>query len=212
MQNPTKAKSPREFLKKDYSRSRGMTDADRMQEIDLRHWLPGDILQKADRMSMAHSLEVRVPFLDRERVFALARQLPSCMKQQGSKTKYALRRAAARHLDTDTSSRPKLGFPVPIRHWMRSEDGQRRLREAFAGLAARQYFREESLERLLEEHLKRRCDNSRKLWLVYTFCLWYDIYFADGTGRAANREELRMIRAGEKPMRICAFRRGVYLQ
>ena len=153
-----------------------------MQDIDLRHWLPGDILQKADRMSMAHSLEVRVPFLDRN-VFALARRLPSVMKQKDATTKYILRKAAARHLDIDTSDRPKLGFPVPIRHWMCSEEGEGRLREAFAGEAARLYFRRERLEALLEEHLQKRRDNSRKLWTVFCFCVWYSIFFEKGRYR-----------------------------
>ena len=182
LRTPTAASSPRNFLRKDYWRSWGMPDADRMQDIDLRHWLPGDILQKADRMSMAHSLEVRVPFLDRN-VFALARRLPSVMKQKDATTKYILRKAAARHLDIDTSDRPKLGFPVPIRHWMCSEEGEGRLREAFAGEAARLYFRRERLEALLEEHLQKRRDNSRKLWTVFCCCVWYSIFFEKGRYR-----------------------------
>ena len=93
------ARSPQSFLEEDYDRTLGLRDADRMQEIDLRHWLPGDILQKADRMSMAHSLEVRVPFLDKE-VFAPTRRLPAHMKQRGRITKYILRKAAASKLDT----------------------------------------------------------------------------------------------------------------
>lgn len=170
--------SPLEFLKEEYAEmeKRGLTDADRMQEIDLRHWLPGDILQKADRMSMAHSLEVRVPFLNSE-VFSVAHRIPSYMKQRKNITKYVLRKAAARHLDRDTSQRKKLGFPVPIRCWMREEEGIRRLEKAFSGQAAETYFHTEKLFELLEEHKKGRADNSRKLWTVYTFCLWYEIYF-----------------------------------
>ena len=177
---PTAAPGPGNLLGMDYGRSRGMPDADRMQDIDLRYWLPGDILQKADRMSMANSLEVRVPFLDREGVFALARRLPSDMKQKDGTTKYILRKAASRHLDLATSGRPKLGFPVPICHWMRSKEGEKRLREAFGGEASRLYFRQEKLEGLLEEHLLKRRDNSRKLWVVFCFCVWYEIYFCGG--------------------------------
>lgn len=127
-------------------------------------------------MSMAHSLEVRVPFLDKD-VFDLARRLPADMKQQGPVTKYIMRQVSARHMDADTSARPKLGFPVPIRHWMRGEAGQARLRKAFAGEAASKYFQQEKLEALLQEHLKEKADNSRKLWTVYVFCVWYDVYF-----------------------------------
>lgn len=173
------ARKPERFLEEDYDQSLGLPDADRMQEIDLKHWLPGDILQKADRMSMAHSLEVRVPFLDRE-VFEVSHRLPSHMKQRGRVTKYILRKAAEFRLDRDTSERPKLGFPVPIRHWICSEEGQEHMRKAFSGVAAKRYFHTEKLMELLDEHLKKHKDNSRKLWTLYTFCVWYDIYFAEG--------------------------------
>jgi len=169
-------KSPQSFLEEDYNRTLGMEDVCRMQEIDLRHWLPGDILQKADRMSMAHSLEVRVPLLDRE-VFEVSRHLPAHMKQRGRITKYIFRKAAAFKLNTDTSERPKLGFPVPIRHWICSEEGQERMRKAFSGSAAKEYFRQEKLTELLEEHLRKHKDNSKKLWTIYTFCIWYEIFF-----------------------------------
>lgn len=159
-------------------KKRGLTDAERMQEIDLRHWLAGDILQKADRMSMAHSLEVRVPFLDTE-VFKVARTLPTEMKQRGSVTKYILRKAAARHLDLTTSERKKLGFPVPIRRWMREEEGAARLEKMIESETAARFFKREPLKKLLEEHRKGRADNSRKLWAVYTFCQWYEIYFGN---------------------------------
>ncbi len=176
LKNPTGAWSPEKLLAGDYGETKGLADADRMQEIDLRHWLPGDILMKADRMSMAHSLEVRVPFLDRD-VFELARHLPSGMKVRNRTTKYALRKVACRWLDSSTSERPKVGFPVPIRHWMREGEGYHRVKKAFEGEAAKKYFHEEQLMRLLEEHKNKQKDNSRKLWVLYTFCLWYEINF-----------------------------------
>ena len=176
LKKPTQAVPPARLLEKDYERTKGMRDADRMQEIDLRRWLAGDILMKADRMSMAHSLELRVPFLDRE-VFALARRLPGSQKQCGRTTKRILRRAAAAYLNADAAERPKLGFPVPIRVWLRGDDAQERLLYAFRGTAARKYFHREELLRLLEEHRNGRKDNSRRLWTVYVFCVWYDIYF-----------------------------------
>ena len=176
LKGAAKAAPPAKLLERDYERTRGMRDADRMQEIDLRHWLAGDILLKADRMSMAHSLELRVPFLDRE-VFALSRRLPGRQKQRGRVTKYALRQAAAACVPADAAGRPKLGFPVPIRVWLREDFAQEQLRTAFGGPAARKYFHREELLRLLEEHRSGRKDNSRKLWTVYAFCVWYDIYF-----------------------------------
>ncbi len=176
LKRDTGAWSPQKLLAEDYENTEELGDADRMQEIDLRHWLPGDILQKADRMSMAHSLEVRVPFLDPE-VFETARCLPSNMKQQNRITKYAFRKAAGRHLNLSTSERPKLGFPVPIRHWIREENGYERLKSAFQGEAARKYFCQDKLLELLEEHKKGHKDNSRKLWTVYIFCVWYGVFF-----------------------------------
>lgn len=178
LKKSTAAVSPQQLLEESYQRTRGMKDADRMQDIDLRYWLAGDILKKADRMSMAHSLEVRVPYLDKE-VFEVARSLPRDMKQRGHVTKYALRKAAAKHLTADASERPKLGFPVPIRCWMRSDSGYEQIKRALEGKAAERYFHREKLEKLLEEHRSGHRDHSRKLWTVYTFCLWYEIYFEE---------------------------------
>lgn len=178
LKKPTAAVSPQKLLEESYQRTQGMADAERMQDIDLRYWLVGDILKKADRMSMAHSLEVRVPYLDKE-VFEVARSLPMNMKQRERVTKYALRKAAERHLTTDTTGRPKLGFPVPIRYWLRSEDGYARVKEVLEGKTAERYFHKEKLRKLLEEHRTGHQDHSRKLWTVYTFCLWYEIYFAE---------------------------------
>lgn len=176
LKQPFGAPSPARLLEGDYNRTKRMRDADRMQEIDLRRWLPGDILQKADRMSMAHSLEIRVPYLDKE-VFELARRLPGSLKQKGRVTKYILRRVAARSLSAAASERPKLGFPVPLRDWMREDAGYRRVKAVFEGEAARMYFRQEEILRLLEEHRRGRRDYSRKLWCLYAFCIWYEMYF-----------------------------------
>jgi asparagine synthase (glutamine-hydrolysing) len=77
-----------------------------------------------------------------------------------------------------TSERPKLGFPVPICHWIREKAGYERIKKAFQGAAAQQYFHGERLMRLLEEHRRGLKDNSRKLWTVYAFCVWYEIYFS----------------------------------
>ena len=177
LKHTTDAVSPQDFLAGDYKRTKGMADEDRMQEIDLRRWLPGDILQKADRMSMANSLEVRVPFLDRV-LFESARHLPADLKQCKGTTKYVLRQAAKRYLDPETSARPKLGFPIPIRVWMREEKGgYEKIRKVFAGETAGKYFYQDKLLKLLDDHKNGKADNSRKIWTVYAFCVWYDVYF-----------------------------------
>ncbi|MBU8909249.1 asparagine synthase-related protein, partial [Desertibacillus haloalkaliphilus] len=95
-------------------------DSSKMQYIDLHTWLPGDILVKADRMTMAHSIELRVPFLDKE-VFAVASEVPTYAKISHGTTKYVLREAMSEFIPESVLHRKKLGFPVPIRHWLKDE-------------------------------------------------------------------------------------------
>ncbi|MDE6937062.1 MAG: asparagine synthase C-terminal domain-containing protein, partial [Lachnospiraceae bacterium] len=147
-----------------------------MQSIDIRYWLRGDILQKADKMSMAHSLEVRVPFLDRD-VFETARQIPWKLKLKKHTTKYLLRKVAADYLPDVVSHKKKLGFPIPIRNWIKEEDWFGEIRAIFTGEAASRYFHTEYLVELLEEHKAGKKDNSRKIWTVYAFLIWHQVYF-----------------------------------
>lgn len=170
---------PEKLLRRTYDSIGHLKDSDQMQSIDLLYWLPGDILKKTDRMSMAHSLEVRVPFLDLD-VYETARRLPHRMKFRHGITKYALREAAGSVLPRQTSARRKLGFPVPIRNWLREEDWYRQVREAFTGETASAWFHTEYLLKLLEEHRTGKEDHSRKIWTVYIFLLWHQIYFEEG--------------------------------
>ena len=147
-----------------------------MQLCDLSLWLPGDILLKADKMSMAHGLELRVPFLDRE-VFALARRLPAAAKADARHTKKALRAAAARRLPDASARRPKRGFPVPVRDWLRQPVWAARVQEAFHSPAAARFFDVRQLDRLLARHLHRRQDNWRQIYCIYCFLVWYDQFF-----------------------------------
>lgn len=179
----TEALSPQEFLAADYEDARNLDEASRMQYIDLLHWLPGDILQKADRMSMAHSLELRVPYLDRE-VFKTARHLPAKYKQKGQVSKYLFRKVARRHLPAPSSERRKLGFPIPLGHFLTSDMGSKAIEEAFASPAAERFFHREALDELLEGRGCGRGNTNRKLWAVYSFLVWYDIYFPNGEQEA----------------------------
>lgn len=168
--------SPQELLAPLYDRIGYLEDSDQMQSIDLFCWLPGDILKKADRMGMAHSLEIRVPFVDLD-VYETARQLPHGMKFRHGVTKYALRKAAGSILPKQVSARKKRGFPVPIRNWLREEDWYLQIRRAFMGEAAAAYFHRDCLLALLEEHRMGKADHSRKIWTVYSFLLWHRVYF-----------------------------------
>ena len=161
-----------------YARCEGLDDVTRMQYLDINRWMVGDILLKADRMSMAHSLELRVPFLDRE-VFAVASRIPVKHRIAGGTTKYALRLAAERHLPKASTARPKLGFPVPVRIWLRQKPYYDRVKTAFTGPAAERFFETPELLRLLDEHFAGKRDNSRKIWTVYMFLVWYGVYFPE---------------------------------
>lgn len=176
LKHPTGAETPQKFLEGNYRKTSHLADVDKMQYVDLTCWLPGDILQKADKMSMAHSLELRVPFLDRE-VFEVARRLKKEDKVRRHKTKYLFRQVAGKYLPAVSSEKKKLGFPVPIRVWMREEEGYQRIQERFTCAAAKQYFHVEKLMELLEEHRRGKADNSRKIWTVYAFLIWHQVFF-----------------------------------
>ena len=151
-------------------------DVTRMQLTDINLWLPGDILLKADKMSMANSLELRVPFLDKE-VFQIASRLPTEYRVNAKETKIALRHAAADVVGEEISQREKLGFPVPVRDWLRREPYASQVREIFKSSVAAEFFHTEYLLKMLHEHVSGRRDRWREIWCVYMFLVWYEVYF-----------------------------------
>lgn len=167
---------PQIITKPFYDRVHDMDDVTKMQYLDINVWLAGDILLKADRMSMANSLELRVPFLDRK-VFDVASRLPLRMRLNSQSTKYAMRKAAMRHLPEATAQKKKLGFPVPIRVWLRQEKYYGIVKQSFTSKTAKAFFDTNFLIKLLDAHYHGKCDNSRKIWTVFSFLVWYDIYF-----------------------------------
>ena len=175
LKNPTDTPSCQEFLRKTYEEAAGLSDPEKMQNIDLKYWLAGDILLKADKMSMAHSLELRVPYLDKE-VFALAAALPAAAKANARMTKIALRQAAARTLPPAAAARKKLGFPVPVRDWLRQEPYTSRVRAVFSRPAAGEFFNVRLLHTMLNHHLHGG-DCWRQIWCVYSFLIWYEQFF-----------------------------------
>lgn len=172
------ATDPTRFTREYYDRCQGQDDVTRMQYLDINRWMVGDILLKADRMSMAHSLELRVPFLDKK-VFEVASRIPVKHRVAAGTTKYAMRLAAERHVPESAATKPKLGFPVPIRVWLREDAYYNQVKEAFLSPAARRYFHTDELMRLLDQHKAGKKDNSRKIWTVYMFLVWYSVYFED---------------------------------
>ena len=169
---------PQELTRPFYDRVQGKDDVTKMQYLDINVWLAGDILLKADRMSMANSLELRVPFLDKE-VFKVASRLPRRLRVNPENTKYAMRKAAMRHLPPATAQKKKLGFPVPTPVWLREQKYYAIVKAAFTGETAKQFFHTDALVKLLDEHFQGKCDNNRKIWTIYVFLIWYDIYFSD---------------------------------
>lgn len=170
------ATDPTDYTKEYYARCEGQDDVTRMQYLDINRWMVGDILLKADRMSMANSLELRVPFLDKE-VFAVASRIPAKHRVAAGTTKYAMRLAAERHIPESAATKPKLGFPVPIRVWLRQQKYYDIVKAAFLSESARTYFHTDYLLHLLDEHFAGKKDNSRKIWTVYMFLVWYGEYF-----------------------------------
>ncbi|MFL6555892.1 MAG: asparagine synthase (glutamine-hydrolyzing) [Bacillus sp. (in: firmicutes)] len=160
-----------------YAESRGYDPVDRMQYIDIHTWMRGDILLKADKMTMAHSLELRVPFLDKA-VFEVASKIPTSLKTVHGTTKYILRKAAEGVVPAHVLDRKKLGFPVPIRHWLKDEMNEwakKIIRESNTDHLINKSF----VLQLLEDHCQGKADNSRKIWTVLMFMVWHQVYVED---------------------------------
>ena len=179
-----------------YKRVQKLDDVTKMQYLDLHMWMMGDILLKADKMSMANSLEVRVPFLDR-RVIELAQRIPTRYRVTHKKkteqtkyiTKYAMRLAAKKDTPQQTgktAEKKKLGFPVPIRVWLKQDKYYGIVKDAFESESAKKFFDTALLEKLLDDHRGGKADNSRKIWTVFTFLIWYRVYF-EHNGEFAKR-------------------------
>lgn len=164
----------RDVTRRYYDKCKNYDEVMKMQYIDFNFWLVGDILLKADKMSMANSLEVRVPYLDRV-LIDYARNLPTKYKVNEKTTKYAFREVAKDVLEDKVASKKKLGFPVPIRVWLKEDDIYNKVKDKF--MHDDRFFNTDYLIKLLDEHRDGVHDNSRKIWTVYTFLVWYDEYF-----------------------------------
>lgn len=179
MVNPTGRRKTSELTAPYYERAKNLDDVQKMQYIDMKFWLRGDILRKADRMSMAHSLELRVPFLDYE-VMKVAGSIPLSLKVDKHTTKKALRLAALKNTPKASTERKKLGFPVPIRVWLREEKYYNRVKEVLLRPYMTKLFKEKEMLALLDAHYTGRKDYSRKLWCLYCFGIWYADFFPEG--------------------------------
>lgn len=170
------AAAPKVLCDKFYSEVKDKDDITKMQYLDINMWLMGDILLKADKTSMANSLELRVPFLDKK-VMELAEAIPLKCRVNTVTTKLALRKAAEKTLPKRTADKDKLGFPVPIRVWLKEEKYYNKVKAAFTSEDAARYFDTDKLVALLDRHRSGKEDVSRKIWTVFTFLTWYDRFF-----------------------------------
>ena len=176
LKKPIPAKDPVAFAKPHFDRAAHLDEPTRLQYVDMQTWMLYDILQKADRMSMANSLELRVPFLDRK-MLELAATLPTRYRVDGNVTKVALRGAALRQLPERTANKKKLGFPVPLNDWLRQDTYYNMVRTAFTGDIAARFFDRRAILKLLDDHREGAAHNMKKIWSIYTFILWYEQFF-----------------------------------
>ena len=192
LKDPSIATRPQDITKRFYTRARKYDDVTKMQYLDINLWLVGDILLKADRMSMANSLELRVPFLDKE-VFKVASTIPSKLRVNRHNTKYALRKAAARHLPIETAEKEKLGFPVPTRVWLKDEKFYNIVKKEFQSPTAQKFFNIDIIMDWLDDHYEGLADTSRKVWAIYVFLIWYKQYFEEVTTAEITEDTIAQV-------------------
>ncbi len=167
---------PIDLAKYIYEENEGNDPLTKMQDVDIRIWLEGDIYLNVDKMSTAAGLEIRMPLTD-PRIFSIASRMPSVYKVNEEQNKVAFRTAAKKVLPEEVAFRKKLGFVVPIRHWMADERYNRDVYETIHGPLAEQFFHKEVLEEIWDEYIGGNSDLWRKIWTIYTFLVWYRIYF-----------------------------------
>lgn len=184
----TDAPDPQVITKPFYDKVQDKDDVTKMQYLDLHLWMAGDILLKADKMSMANSLELRVPFLDKE-VMNLAERIPVRYRVTHKEktdantkyiTKYAMRLAAKKDTPKQTAktaAKKKLGFPVPIRVWLKEDKYYNIVKNTFESENGKKFFNTAPIVKLLDDHREGKADNSRKIWTIFIFLVWYKVYF-----------------------------------
>ena len=175
-----------DVLKPYYDKVKKEDDVLKKMYIDMNFWLPQDILLKADKMSMAGSVELRVPFLDKE-VWDVARKIPTKYLIRNNQTKEIFRSVAAQEMPEDWSSRRKLGFPVPFSKWIKEEEYYLEVKKYFNEDYVSDFFDKKRINELLDNHYYNKENNGRKIYNIYIFLIWYKVYFADNM---KIREEL----------------------
>ena len=177
--DPIVAGDPQQYSKKYFDEVADQDPVTQLQYVDLKTWMVYDMVLKADRMSIANSLELRTPFLDR-RVLDIALSLPADFRAAHDESKIALRYAAARRLPERVAHKPKLGFPSPLATWLREDRYYELVKEAFTSPEAAEFFVCDELMKLLDEHRSGAVSHMQKIWSFYTFIVWYREFFGNG--------------------------------
>ena len=170
------AETSRDLTKKYYDEVKNMDDISKRLYLDMKMWIVEDILLKADKMTMANSIELRVPLLDKK-MWELARTIPVRHKVHNEITKYAFRTAAKNKLPEDWAKRRKLGFVVPFVVWIKEEKYYKMVKEVFNKDFVSEFFDKDKINKLLDDHFNGITNNGRKVYTIYTFLKWYEIYF-----------------------------------
>lgn len=176
LKRPITSKVPEEYSKRYFNEVSNLDEPTQLQYVDMHTWMIYDILLKADRMSMANSLELRVPFLDKK-MLELSTRIPSRYRAANETTKIALRGAAIKQLPERTANKKKLGFPVPLNDWLREDKYYNKVKAAFQSDIAEKFFVTSELMKLLDDHKSGKALNMQKIWSFYTFILWYEQFF-----------------------------------
>lgn len=176
LKHPIASKVPEEYSKRYFDEVSNLDEPTQLQYVDMHTWMIYDILLKADRMSMANSLELRVPFLDKK-MLELSTRIPSRYRAANETTKIALRGAAIKQLPERTANKKKLGFPVPLNDWLREDKYYNKVKAAFQSDIAEKFFVTSELMKLLDDHKSGKALNMQKIWSFYTFILWYEQFF-----------------------------------
>ena len=166
------------IYQKDFKKVKNIDNVKQMQYIDLHHFMLNDIEQKADKISMAHSLEVRVPYLDKK-IAELANSIPTKYLVNRHDTKYALRKASEKVLPDEWAKRPKLGFPTPIKQWLKEPRFYKQVRSLFEEEFVNAIFDQKKIIKLLDDNYEGDGSHRRQIWVIYTFLVWYKLFFVD---------------------------------
>lgn len=167
---------PIELAQSIYEETEGLDPLTKMSDVDIQIWLEGDIYFNVDKMSTAAGLEIRMPLTD-TRIFDIASRMPSEYKVNEEQNKVAFRTAAAKVLPEEIAFRKKLGFIVPIRIWMADDRYNQDVREKFHSEMAEKFFNVDEINAIFDDYIAGNSDNWRKIWTIYTFLVWYELYF-----------------------------------